>query len=105
MISELSQLINTLEKLNIRLNTEIVGNEKVNETKNILMHLRGNHELLMKVIQKAKDRQNYDVEEVLTHMNECLDDIVQDLDNFHNLIILAMDRYCDYLDQVEETKN
>src|SRR5690554_2035020 len=100
MINELYQLIRVLEKLNVQLNTEIVTDQKVEEAKNAIVDLQNNQKLLMHFIQKGMDSDS-DIEETLVLMHESLENIVQNLDNIRELIILAMDRYCDYLDKVD----
>lgn len=103
MINELYQLINVLEKMNSQLNTEMVATTEVLEKKDAIVRLQNNQKLLMPIIQKMDD-QHADIEKILSNLYECLENIVQDLDSIHELIVFAAQRHVAYKDKMEGTE-
>ena len=100
MIHKIDQLITLLKQLNTKLGTDIITPEDIVEAENQLLDLKQDLQKLTKAITDPHNiATTEETNKTMAHLYQYLGDIIQDLENIHEIVTSSVKRYSAYLDK------
>jgi hypothetical protein len=102
MIQQLSQALNLLEKINKSLETELISSSELADAKDNLVWLERSKENLTTTLQQGEMLSNFKddkiTSKIIVDFNREIGDIAQCIEDMHSYVILAAERYVEFLD-------